>query len=92
MDCKIDLSGAAFPSDIHDRLVASLPLPTYYGRNLDALYDVLSEVNENWNITFVNCAQISPSLEDYLENMKCVFSDAASFGSTISVKWLESDE
>lgn len=30
---------------MHDELAARLPLPAYYGRNLDALWDVLTETD-----------------------------------------------
>lgn len=38
----VDLSFVYSKDDLHDALKASLELPDYYGRNLDALYDCLS--------------------------------------------------
>ena len=42
---EIRLDGLALPSleAVHDRFAQALPLPEWYGRNLDALYDLLSE-------------------------------------------------
>ena len=31
-------------ASLHDQLVRCLPLPAYYGRNLDALFDALTEM------------------------------------------------
>ena len=36
----------------HDHLKGQLSLPDYYGRNLDALYDILSGFNKTGAVTF----------------------------------------
>ena len=38
----------------HDHLTAQLQLPEYYGRNLDALYDILTERSTPLYITLLN--------------------------------------
>ena len=43
MDYRIDLTGIGNRADLHDRLQEALPLPVWYGRNLDAFYDCLTE-------------------------------------------------
>ena len=52
MDYRIDLTGIGNRSELHDRLQEALPLPAWYGRNLDALYDCLTEQTEEWNLIF----------------------------------------
>ena len=37
---------------LHDYLEQELHLPDYYGRNLDALYDILSGFNKTGAVTF----------------------------------------
>ena len=37
---------------LHDYLERELHLPDYYGRNLDALHDILSGINKNGAVTF----------------------------------------
>ena len=37
---------------LHDYLEQELSLPTYYGRNLDALYDILSTSNKGGAVSF----------------------------------------
>ena len=39
---------------LHAVLAESLPLPEHYGRNLHALYDVLTEFGPRWRIVFRN--------------------------------------
>ena len=48
----VDLAGVHDAESLHDALAAQLPLPDYYGRNLDAFYDVLTECGANWRIAF----------------------------------------
>ena len=43
MRYEIDLRGIESRGELHDLLEHTLQLPDYYGRNLDALRDVLSE-------------------------------------------------
>lgn len=44
---EITLDGAVGMEAIHDQLSQALQFPHFYGRNLDALYDCLSEVQED---------------------------------------------
>jgi len=39
----LDLSGVQSRADLMDRLTRDLKLPDYFGRNWDALYDLLSD-------------------------------------------------
>ena len=43
MEFTIDLAGAAVPAELHRRIRDVLPCPEWYGDNLDALYDLLTE-------------------------------------------------
>ncbi len=40
--CRIDAAEIADLAQLHDRLAADLGFPDHYGRNLDALWDVLT--------------------------------------------------
>ena len=50
----VDLAGVRSAARLHAVLAEKLPLPECYGRNLDALYDVLTEFGANWRIVFRN--------------------------------------
>ena len=50
----VDLKGVKDSAALHDALAKSLPLPEWYGRNLDAFYDVLTEHGADWRIVFKN--------------------------------------
>ena len=53
---EITLDGAMGMDVIHDRLAETLHFTAYYGRNLDAMYDVLTEYGSEWRIEFRNSA------------------------------------
>jgi len=52
----VDLHGVKSYAALHEALVSALPFPDGYGRNLDALHDVLTEYGANWKITFLHTA------------------------------------
>lgn len=60
----------------HAYLKRKLNLPPYYGRNLDALYDVLTERNEYTVITLINQHVMKDKLGLYGEKIIQVFRDA----------------
>lgn len=51
---ELTLDGALGLDAIHDQLAETLHFPDYYGRNLDALYDCLTDVQEDAQIRLVN--------------------------------------
>lgn len=83
----IDLSGVQDKAALHDLLARSLPLPDYYGRNLDALYDCLLEPHEPWNITFTGCARAEETLGSYFAGFKDTFADAEEFTDSVRARF-----
>lgn len=57
----------------HRYLAEQLEFPEHYGKNLDALYDCLTDL-EQTEIKFVNCAEAEGS---YFERILEVFQEAA---------------
>lgn len=49
----------------HDHLTEQLALPDYYGRNLDALYDMLSEREGQTQLVVRHCNTLLSWLGDY---------------------------
>ena len=49
----------------HDYLTSRLQLPSYYGRNLDALYDLLTERGEELEIRLHHAQAIRDQLGSY---------------------------
>lgn len=61
LDCDVMTSR----KDAHDYLQQQLQLPVYYGRNLDALYDVLTSVGTPMTIVVKNEAMAEDHLGGY---------------------------
>ena len=51
IELKLDASNAATRSELHDLFAQMLSFPDWYGRNLDALHDCMTSLNEDVNIT-----------------------------------------
>ncbi len=48
---EIDLTGICGPKEFHRKVREVLPIPEWYGNNLDALHDVLTEQSD-WVVWF----------------------------------------
>lgn len=62
--CILDGNNITDKKTLHDTLAGSLRLPDWYGRNLDALYDCLSDIQEETEIRILH----GEALEDHLGN------------------------
>lgn len=60
--------------EAHAYLAQQLTFPPYYGSNLDALYDTLTEYGE-LDVQFVNTEAAAP----YFQKVLRVFTDAAKY-------------
>ena len=66
----IDLKSINTKPELHAALAKELPLPEHYGNNLDALYDILTEQGEGWNIIIYNTTDMEKELPDYLNKLR----------------------
>ena len=61
----------------HSHLAQMLDLPSYYGRNLDALYDVLMEIGEDTELVLRDPGAVAVSLGKYGEALLATLQEAA---------------
>ncbi|MGX8715568.1 MAG: barstar family protein, partial [Lachnospiraceae bacterium] len=61
--------------ELHERISGVLPVPDYYGMNLDAFFDVLSTYYEKCTIIFRNWVRTAYILPDYINKLKKVCTD-----------------
>ena len=67
----LDLSACYSPEDVHDVIREVLPLPEDYGGNLDALYDVLTDPHDPWELRFTGCRTVEAIVgQKYLRSLK----------------------
>ena len=83
----IDLMEVYSKEDLQELLVKELPLPDYYGRNLDALNDVLREDGEGWNIVFYNSKFAELRLGKYFEALRRLAGEACEDMPTLNIRF-----
>ena len=73
----IELDGRAMTDRpaAHSHLVQQLELPSWYGRNLDALYDVLTEMSGPIEIVFLNFREFTHQLPGFGEAVEHLCAD-----------------
>ncbi len=62
--------------ELHDFLSKTLKFPDYYGNNLDALWDMLTEMDEILLMSVINVEDLEEALEDKFDPFMEVLSDA----------------
>lgn len=75
MDIFLDFAHISDTTELHKYLKRKLQLPDYYGNNLDALYDCLSEKGIRC-ITAVHFPELKERIGDYADVLLQVFCDA----------------
>ncbi|MBP0969954.1 MAG: barstar family protein [Oscillospiraceae bacterium] len=66
---SVDLRHIYTRESLHNVLEESLGLPEYYGRNLDALMDCLTEIREDCEIEFTGLSELMDNLMEYAERL-----------------------
>lgn len=70
---------------VHEYLQLKLNSPEYTGRNLDALWDILSTYDRNVEIKLIYGDYLIQNLQDYGEKILKIFLEAAKDNPAISV-------
>ena len=85
---RVQLSAAAWrtPRDAHDALARALAFPDYYGHNLDALHDCLTDLDDT-SLVIEDCAQAAAQLEQWPIFVQ-VFFDSAAQNPRLSIRLL----
>ena len=64
-DYTIDFTGVSDKEEFHDRVRDGIEVPDYYGNNLDALYDILTEDYTDKVIRIVGLGDMADDMRDY---------------------------
>lgn len=84
----LDLEKMTAPPRLHQYLREALALPEYYGANLDALYDCLTEMAEPTELVVPREAADAAHLGWYGRQLLQVFRDAAAANENLRVTLL----
>lgn len=69
----------------HDYLHRTLELPDYYGRNLDALYDLLTERSAETTLLLKNVDEMKPLLGPYADALLSTLYHAALHNPSLEI-------
>ena len=90
-DYIIDLTGVKSRDELHDRIEEILPVPGWYGRNLDARYDILTEpeLGKGGLVCFIGCADLRSSIPRYYAAMQQMCSAACEENPGLAVEFVD---
>lgn len=83
--CMLDGEKLTTKELLHQTLAAELDLPAWYGHNLDALYDCLTEKSEEVQIVCSHLEEMEAALGRYATALQQVFKDAAKENPRVEV-------
>lgn len=69
----VDCGPIKTPEQLHEALAGALEFPDYYGKNLDALYDCLTDICEDTQLVLCNWHALEYALKDYSGKLLYVF-------------------
>lgn len=74
---EVNLNTMSEETEVHQYLKEQMNFPEHYGANLDALYDVLTELEENICVEIVRCTDEHSALYEFGKKLESVMEDAA---------------
>lgn len=76
MNALIDGAAIETRDQLHDALARQLSFPAYYGRNLDALFDCLTDLAEDTELRLVHTDALFAHLGVYADVLQALLQDA----------------
>lgn len=76
MVIELDFTGIQTKQMLHAYLKNTFSFPAYYGENLDALHDCLTEFYSDVTVNMCHFDVLQSYLGEYADNMLHVFEDA----------------
>lgn len=83
--CILDGEAIKTREQLHETLQRELELPDWYGKNLDALYDCLTDSHDPISIEFQNLDALAAHLGRYARALEQVIRDAAEENAQIEI-------
>jgi ribonuclease inhibitor len=84
--CILDGEQISNRKELHEILAGTLDFPEWYGKNLDALYDCLTEEQEEVQIEIRHMEELERRLGSYTVGLRKVLTEASRENPRISWK------
>lgn len=75
MEIVIDVAGVYSADDFYEILNEHIELPEYFGRNLDALKDVLTDMSGDLVIRVINTGEMESAMPRFLKGLRRLGAD-----------------
>ena len=89
MTVELTTRGVYAPEDVHRILAEALSFPSYYGRNLDALHDCLTDITDP--VTILLDPALCGILGDYYPRLNRVLQDCVLENPALSLLITQND-
>ena len=87
MRVVLDLSAIESAEDLHREIAQGLAFPAWYGGNLDALHDCLTDLSEPSELILRGEAALSGLLGHRADAFRRVLRDSAAENPLLTVRW-----
>lgn len=87
MRVVLDLSAVESAEDLHREIARGLSFPAWYGGNLDALHDCLTDLSEPSELVLRGEAALSGLLGRRADAFRRVLRDSAAENPLLTVRW-----
>ena len=85
----LDVSACETAEDLHRALAEGLHFPAWYGGNLDALHDCLTDLSDPVHLTVLHAQALEDTLGAYCRSFQRVLSDSAQENEHFTLTWEE---
>ena len=88
---KLIIDGALIEgkAQLHDFIAEGLQFPDYYGKNLDALFDCLTDLSEETVVEIINADLLRETLGGYSDGLIRAFSEASEINRMIEFNCID---
>lgn len=69
MEITIDCGGIATKQELHECIAEALDFPDWYGHNLDALMDCLTDLDET-TVILTGCSRVAFDAQDFWDTFE----------------------
>ena len=85
----LDVSACESVEDLHRALAEGLHFPAWYGGNLDALHDCLTDLSDPVHLTVLHAQALEDALGAYCRSFQRVLSDSGQENEHFTLTWEE---